>query len=109
MKINDQQRYPHPVLTTFTDDFLNSTITFAVEVEEVPATTTLYLTCTLEADNSDLIASIRDGYVGSYVNIVCLPTYFNEFYEISLGTSTVDVAPGLLRGQTQVSALLVAK
>jgi hypothetical protein len=109
MKLNDEERFPYPVLAPFTDDFLESTITFEVDVEEVPATSALSLLCTLKLDHNDLIATIQEGMVACYVNVVCRSTYFNEFYDISLDRTRIEVPPGLLRGPAQVRAVLLAK
>lgn len=108
MKINDQLRFPHPVLGPFTEDFGEFSISMDILVEEVPATSALTLRCTFRCEHPQLNTSRENGLVDCFANVVCLATYFNEFFPLSNSETRIDIEPGLLRGLTRIRPICVA-
>ena len=108
MKINNQLRFPHPVLSPFTEDFGESSIALEIVVEEVPSTSALTLRCTLQCEHSQLNTLRERDLVHCYANVVCLETYFNEFFPLSKSETSIEIEPGLLRGLTRVRPICIA-
>src|SRR5690606_13093037 len=107
MKINDRLRFPHPVLSPFTEDFGEAGLSLEIMVEEVPATSALTLRCVLNCEHPQLNRSRESGLVECYANVVCLETYFNELYPLSGTEARIEIEPGLLRGLTRVRPVCI--
>src|SRR5690606_2792100 len=108
MKINDSLRFAHPVFSKATKDFGDYTLDFTVQISESLATGALSLACSLSTDHPQFRQAIAVGHVRSYLNIVCRDTYFNEFRDLNLGETVVEVSPGLLRGRTSLRVICIA-
>ena len=108
MKVNERLRFPHPVLNPFSDDFGVFGMSLDITVEEIPSTSALSLNCILQCDHKQLNEFRASGDVKCYANVICLGTYFNEFHELTGDRTSLEIAPGLLRGTTIVRPICVA-
>lgn len=105
MKINDSERFAHPILSPTTEDFGDSALILSVEILERPATSELTLRCTLATDHSDFAEALENDAIACSANIVCLDTFYNAFHPIDLGLTEITVKPGMLRGRTSIKAI----
>jgi hypothetical protein len=86
MKINDNMRYPHPVLSEYSKDY--STGEFRCEfIQQITPEGELKLTATLNLDSKDLSDLIAAQKASAGYFVVCRRTYFNFLQEAPLGTS----------------------
>lgn len=108
MKINDQLRFSHPVLSADTSDLGEFTLGINITVSEIPETSALSLICKLETGHPDFRRALDEGYISCFANIICLDTFYNQFHPLTPTETTVTVPPGLLRGRAQVRAIAVA-
>lgn len=107
MKINDQLRFAHPVLSPLTGDFADFVLDLNVQISEVPSTSELSLSCTINSEHPNFNKALNDGAITCYGNIVCQETYYNEFHILNVGTTNINIHPGLLRGRTRLRAICV--
>lgn len=87
MKINVNTRYPHPVLTEATDDYLDSR--FGTEFQYREEGRQLIIESKLELENEFINSMIRKGKAKSGYYIICRETYFNHLQTVPLGASEI--------------------
>lgn len=101
MKLSADMRYPHPVLSEYTDDYVSSEFKCGIEQHATKAGE-LRIVAHLEISNSTiktLIASQRAA-VGYFV--ICRPTFYNVLKQVPLGESERFLDLSQLFGLVQV-------
>lgn len=109
MKINDQLRFVHPVLSPVTGDFGEFNLDLEVQISEVPSTGELSLSCIITTQHEDFNRALSDGVIACYGNLVCRNTYYNEFHSLNEKITNINIQPGLLRGRTSLRTICTAK
>lgn len=84
MKLNEHMRYPHPVLSEFSSDYVSGEFDCAFE-QNMTAGGELRLVSDLKVTNLELAELVRrqEARVGYFV--VCRRTYFNRLQEVPFG------------------------
>jgi len=109
VKLSYSQRFPHPVLTPYTGDFVGQEISFTCDdIEEVVSTNELAISYSISISDPSLRNLISQGTVGIYISIVCLETFYNQFHEVET-SGRVIVQGGLLHGRTRIRPILAVK
>jgi hypothetical protein len=106
MKITDEMRFPHPVLSHATADFLSGEFNFSFEVEERPSDGRLRLSYECDVTEPEIqgMASGDTARLGLFVT--CLETYFNKLVLLTLGKGQLEFPGGLLNGRVVLRPVL---
>src|SRR5690242_769186 len=99
MKISDEMRFPYPVLSHATNDFLDGEFNVVFEVEERPSDGKLRLSYTCEVTEQQVQELVREDAVRIGLFITCLDTYFNQLSPLVLGKGELTFQGGLLNGR----------
>jgi hypothetical protein len=86
MKLNESMRYPHPVLSDFSSDYVTGEFKCSF-VQQMTAEGELKLTAELNLDSTDLRKLIEDQQAATGYFVVCRRTYFNVLQSAPLGRS----------------------
>ena len=84
MKLNEKMRFPHPVLTEYNDDYIDSDFDASFE-HQITENEQLKITSYLSLRCSDLQDLIEDGKASSGYYLVCRETFFNSLHGVALG------------------------
>jgi hypothetical protein len=99
VKVNDTMRFPHPVLWSQCDDYVDGAFAISVAIEEQPDTGRVKAVCTPVVTETALKSLIDSDIARVGVFVTCLDTYFNELFTLPLGGGSFEICGGLLRGQ----------
>ena len=86
MKLNESMRYPHPVLSEFSSDYVTGEFRCAF-VQQMTTAGELKLTADLALESKELQALVDSQRAAIGYFVVCRRTYFNFLQEAPLGTS----------------------
>jgi hypothetical protein len=86
MKLTEHMRYPHPVLSEYSSDYLTGEFRCAFE-QQMTADEELKLVADLALNSRELRALIEKQQASVGYFVVCRRTYFNFLQEASLGQS----------------------
>src|SRR5687768_12045480 len=109
MKLNDALRFPHPVLSPGTGDYLSGTIDTKLSVREDAEAGRLQVSGNFDVTHRGIRSLIESGDVQSRFLVSCLDTYYVSQHPIGLGEFTLDVPSGKLRGAVSFRVVLVVK
>lgn len=106
MKISEEMRFPHPVLSEVTGDFSTGEFRVDFEVEERPRDGKLRLAylCQITEPEIEELVQKRGAHAGLFVT--CLETYFNQLQPIGLGKGELNFAGGLLYGRVVLRPII---
>lgn len=86
MKLNESMRYPHPVLSEYSADYVTSEFK-CVFIQQITSADELKLTADLSLDNKELRQLIENQEAAVGYFVVCRRTYFNFLQPVPLGQS----------------------
>lgn len=109
MKISDDMRFAHPILSRATEDFTAGEFKFDFEVEERTSDGRLRLAYFCEVVEPDLKEMIRDDLAGIGLFVWCGETYFSQLRQLSHGKDTLEFDGGLLNGRVVLRPLVWTK
>ena len=109
MKLNDESRFPHPVLSRDTGDYLTGNFEVSVSVAESssPVTVTVDYLVTLTEPTLRKEVSEDNSSVGFVVT--CLDTYYCRLVPLGLEGGSVVFEPGQLMGRVTLRPLVWAR
>jgi hypothetical protein len=106
MKISDEMRFAHPVLSRATADFLAGEFNFDFEVEERTSDGRLRLSYSCDITEETLQKLVRDDLARIGLFVLCGDTYFSQLRNLSFGKSVLEFEGGLLNGRVVLRPLL---
>lgn len=106
MKITDDTRFPHPVLSHATDDFGSGEFNFEFDVEERASDGRLRLSYSCDVTEGDLRKMIVGHSARAGLFVTCLETYYNKLSPLTLGQGTLEFQGGLLNGRVVLRPML---
>jgi hypothetical protein len=106
MKISDEMRFTHPVLSRATADFLAGEFSFSFEVEERTSDGRLRLTYSCDITEADLQELVRENVASIGLFVLCGDTYFSQLRKLSFGKGALEFEGGLLNGRVVLRPLL---
>lgn len=106
MKISDEMRFPHPVLSHATGDFLAGEFNLSFEVEERSSDGRLRILYSCEITESTVQRLVNEGAARVGLFVTCLETYFNQLAPLSLGKHVLEFRGGLLNGRVVLRPVL---
>jgi hypothetical protein len=86
MKLNENMRYPHPVLSEFSSDYVTGEFRCSF-VQQMTGEGELKLTAELALDSNELLGLIENQQAAAGYFVVCRRTYFNVLQPAPLGRS----------------------
>jgi hypothetical protein len=86
MKLNENMRYPHPVLSEFSSDYVTGEFKCAF-VQQITGEGELKLTADLSLVSAELLKLIENQEAAAGYFVVCRRTYFNFLQTVPLGHS----------------------
>jgi hypothetical protein len=106
MKISDEMRFPHPVLSRATGDFLAGEFSFSFDVEERSSDGRLNLSYACQITAEEISSLVRTGAARVGLFVTCLETYFNKLSPLALGKGELKFSGGLLNGRVVLRPVL---
>jgi hypothetical protein len=106
MKISDETRFPHPILSRATNDFLSGEFNFEFDVEERASDGRLRLTYSCDITESELRKMVQEERARTGLFVTCLETYYNKLSPLSLGKGNLEFQGGLLNGRVVLRPIL---
>lgn len=101
MKINDKMRFPHPVLSEHSEDYIEGRFSAEFSYQNTDDNQ-LEITSTLAIDDENLNALIQKQRAGIGYFVICRPTYYNYLQSTPLGESKKFFELSLLHGEITV-------
>lgn len=106
MKVNERY-YPHPVLSPFSDDILNSIFRFSLDLE---VTREFYcLSVTTELTNKNLLEYIENKKAIIALHIECPNTRTREMFHINFPKDSIKVPSDILNGKVEISCFVISE
>jgi hypothetical protein len=98
--------YPHPVLTHFSDDIVNSIF---MPVVEVKGNKNAYVfDAVFKTSNTDLLQLIEQKKAGYAVHVECAQTRYRNIFKSGVSKFSFEVPAGLLDGRVEVASFILA-
>jgi hypothetical protein len=99
MKINQQTRFPHPVLCAQTNDYKKGVFHLGLQITESLQTGSLTLAYAVALDEQEIYSLVEQGRASIGIFVSCLETYFNELLPIAIDKGEVKIQAGRLKGR----------
>lgn len=99
MKVNESTRFPHPVLSAVTGDYLNVEFALKINVTERPKTGKLELHYEETVSEEGIAELLRDKKASLGIFVTCLETFFNKLVVLDSADRHLEFAPGVLKGR----------
>lgn len=109
MKVNENTRFPHPVLTPWSDDFLEGHFSLSLGVEEAPARSMVTLKHSMELDQPEVLELISAGTAAVGVYVSCRDTYYSRLVPLGKDDGSIAFQPGELAGRVIVRPMIWAR
>ncbi|PSH68595.1 hypothetical protein CU102_12590 [Phyllobacterium brassicacearum] len=109
MKVDERTRFPHPVLSEDTGDYLSGE--FRLEVTDVTENVSdqVILDYTASLTEEGLLGRVADGSAAVGIFVTCLDTYFNRVVPLGLSGGRFSFDPGVLVGRVEIRPLIWAR
>lgn len=108
MRLSDETRFPHPVLSRFSDDYLEGEFDVEFDIYETPATGALSLTYQIKVTDAAMARLVNNGQATAGCFISCPDTYYNMLHSLSWPTGRLDFVPGSLLNGVVVRPVIFA-
>lgn len=109
MKLNDLMRYPHPVLSPGSDDFVDGSLQCEIVVLEAAESEAVRLSGTTAVTQTAVSKLLERGKAVCGIFVTCLDTYCQEFHETGTGDWAVELSPGAVRGTVQLRPVIAIR
>lgn len=107
MKLSDNARFSHPVLSPFTDDYSKGSFDFEIQdAAESAKTGKLTIHGTLDVSEPNIGRFLEEGQAESGVYITCLSTYYSRFHRTDQGAWTINLPSGTVRNKVQIRPVI---
>lgn len=108
MRVKPSASFPYPVLSAETDDYGDREYLLTLQAQEAPSCGRVALSGTLTLNDPEVLKLISSGYAEAGIMITCQDTYLDHFERTNLGSVSIDLAEGKVRGTVQVRGVVVA-
>lgn len=106
MRINEQMRFPYPVLWAQTTDYANSEFAVDLKFSETISTGQLGMTYAVSLAEPSLHDLLEGHRATAGLFVTCGETYYNTLFPISDSGGTLDIPAGLLKGRVVIRPLI---
>ena len=108
MKLNENTRFPHPVLCEETTDYITGNFKVDIEVTEDTVNNSLLLKCITILDEPYLSNILRDKLAKVFLIVSCRGTYFYKQIELIQSEEIITFKPGELTGRVDLRGVIVS-
>jgi hypothetical protein len=109
MKLVDDARFPHPVISSMPGDYSEPGISWTLGGTEAADTGQVVLRGSVEITHPDFVTLLKAGDIALGLQVVCLDTYYNRFHPVDCAEGyEIPIESGLLLGTVRVRPLLFA-
>jgi hypothetical protein len=108
MKINNNTRFPYPVLCEATGDYLEGSFSVSALIEEKTGTGKLKMDYTVSIDEAKLKEKFDNKSAVAGVFISCPDVFYNQLTPLPDISGQLEFAPGQLKGKVSIRPLLWA-
>lgn len=109
MKIDSNSRFPHPVLSQDTGDYLSGAFEVDVSVIEKLSASQVTIEYSVKLTEPSLLTAVSDGRAGVGLFVTCPDTYFNELISLALEPNQFSFEPGSLMGKVAMRPMVWAR
>ncbi|WP_341922448.1 hypothetical protein [Polaromonas sp. YR568] len=109
MKIDSNSRFPHPVLSQDTGDYLGGAFEVDVSVIEKLSASQVTIEYSVTLTEPSLLAAVSDGRAGVGLFVTCPDTYFNDLIALALEPNQFSFEPGSLMGRVAMRPMVWAR
>jgi hypothetical protein len=109
MKISNLTRFPHPVLSVETGDFVDGAFSIDLTVEESLDVSQVAVLYSVTLSEPSLAEGVAQGRLGVGVLASCPDTYLSELVPLGLAPGKVSFEPGTLIGRVVLQPVIWAK
>jgi len=106
MKLDADARFPHPVLSPDTTDYLQGVFRTTFDVSEKPDTSEVRLDYQIELDEPTLRELIASDHAALGISVTCRETYYSRVLPLGLAGGQVNFEPGTLMGRVTVQPMI---
>ena len=103
----EHRLYPYPVLSYFSDDYINSSFTSSLNI--IRRNESIIFELDAKTDNEGLLKLIEEGFAEYIFHIECPSTSYRNIITSSNGSKTVVINESLLNNKVNVCFFIVAK
>lgn len=100
------RRYPHPVLSYFTTDFVECGFQTTLRITATKSDYLLDVEC--RVSDADLLQLIEDGSAEYAIHVECPSTYFRELFRSAQTAFRATIRSDDLNGQVEICAVIIA-
>lgn len=108
MKLNNETRFPYPVLNSQTDDYKDGNFSLALKIEEVPVSGKLKINYEVYLDEAALLREVEGKAAIMAIFVTCLDTFYNRITVLDGMKGSIEFPAGILKGRTTVKPLVCA-
>jgi hypothetical protein len=108
MKLNENTRFPHPVLCEYTSDYKSGSFKVDINVTEDMVENSLLLLCETKLNEPYLTQLIGDNLAKVYIVVSCRGTYFYKQLELDNPIKEFKFKPGELTGLVEIRGIIVS-
>lgn len=108
MKLDESTRFPHPVLSRDTGDYLSGEFKVDLAVVEQPSTGLVSLEYSVLLTEPHLHAAVREGRAGVGLFVSCAESYFSDLVQLGLDPGTYIFPSGSLIGRVEMRPMIWA-
>jgi hypothetical protein len=109
MKLNNETRFPYPVLDAQNGDYKQGSFSVTLRIIEEPSSGKMQVNYVVIVDEKELLNEITCGNAIVGLFFTCLDTYFNQFVPLENMDGAKDFRAGLLRGRTIIKPLIISQ
>lgn len=109
MKLTHSLRFPHPVLTPYTGDFVDQQISFTCDIFETAGTNELTIDYHFSVTDSSIQNLCASGRFAALLSVVSLETLFNTAFKLEEAKGQITIPGGALNGKTRIRPLIAVQ
>ena len=108
MKLNNDTRFPYPILNSQTGDYKQGNFSLALRIEEVPVSSKLKINYEVYLDEVALLKEVHGKAAIMVIFVTCLDTFYNQITVLDGMKGSIEFPAGVLKGRTIVRPLICA-
>lgn len=106
MKFSDDMRFPHPVLSTETGDWLNGAFAVDMNVEEVIETGKVSINYSIDLTEDSIKSLVENGDATVGIFVRCGDTYYTDLREVGWPAGCLEFESGSLLNRVTLRSII---
>ncbi len=108
MRLNEQTRFPHPVLSEYSNDYIDGYFSVDFTVVENKNSGKIRLEYVVNLKEPAIEQVLNDKLASPCVYIICSRTYYNKWHKLELKGGVIEFCKGELFGRVILRSLISA-